>query len=92
MSGFFDAIMSLQTPFNMVVLIVLIGTVGGVISASVKEVRKYLCHREETQLKREMLDRGMKAMEIEQVLCASPTETKKPPRAMHTSPDAAYKG
>jgi hypothetical protein len=91
MSGFFDAIMSMQSPFNMVVLIVLIGTVGGVIGTFTKEVRKYLCHREDLQLKREMLDRGMKAMEIEQVMHAKPADAKKPPRTA-AAPGAAYKG
>ena len=70
MSGFFRSITGIPTPFNMIVLIVLICTVAGVITSIVKEVRKFLCHREESKLKREMLESGMSAQEIVQVIQA----------------------
>jgi hypothetical protein len=54
----------------MVVLIVLIGSVAGVVATIVKEVRTYLCHRNEIELKREMVDRGMESEEIERVMSA----------------------
>jgi hypothetical protein len=46
-------------------------SVAGVIMAIAVEARKYFCHRSEIELKREMLDRGMEAQEIEQVLRAT---------------------
>ena len=64
-------IVSIPAPFNMVVLIVLIVVGGSVISEVAKQVRHYFCHRAETELKRDMLDRGMSAVEIEQVIAAS---------------------
>jgi hypothetical protein len=66
-----EAIVNIPTPFNMVVLIVLIASVAGVITAIAQETRKFFCHREEMELKREMLDRGMDGGEIEQVLKAT---------------------
>ena len=76
MSSFFDSIVAIPAPFNMVVLIVLIGSVAGVIGTIAKEVRKYLCHRTEMELKREMLDRGMKSQEIERVMKAKMADAK----------------
>lgn len=70
MSTLLDAIMELPVPFNMVVLIVLIGCVAGVIGTIAKETRKYFCHQNELELKREMINRGMEPQEIDQVLRA----------------------
>lgn len=66
-----ESIVNMQEPFNMVVLIVLIVSMAGVMTAIATEIRKFFCHREEMELKREMLDRGMDAQEIEQVLQAT---------------------
>ncbi len=63
----------IPSPFNMVVLIVLIACVAGVITAVAKEVRKYLAYREEIELKREMIESGMGADEIERVLLTRST-------------------
>ncbi|TWU31567.1 hypothetical protein [Novipirellula artificiosorum] len=68
MSQVLESILSLQTPFNMVVMVVLIGCTAGVITGIAKEVRKYMCHREEVELKRDLLARGMSATEIDQVV------------------------
>ena len=78
MSSFFDSIAALPAPFNMVVYIVLIGSVAGVFAAIAKEVRKYLCHRSEMELKREMLDRGMESLEIERVMRAKTSDAECP--------------
>jgi hypothetical protein len=78
MSGFFESIAELPTPFNMVVFIVLIGLVAGVIGTIAKEVRKFLCHRDEMELKREMLDRGMESEEIDRVMQAKPAGKQEP--------------
>ena len=71
MSRFFDSIFEMPAPFNMVVIIVLIGAVAGTISTIAKETRKFFCHRNEIELKREMLERGMEGQEIEQVMRAT---------------------
>jgi len=70
MTRFMEFISSIPVPFNMIVLVVLITAVAGTITSIAKFVRQYHCHREEIELKREMLDRGMSAQEIEQVIRA----------------------
>ena len=80
MSRFFDAILELPLPFNMVVIIVLICTVAGVITAIAKETRTYFCHRNELELKRELLDRGLEPREIEEVMRGTTTDMDKSPQ------------
>jgi hypothetical protein len=76
MSRFFDSVFEMPVPFNMVVIIVLIGAFAGLVSTIAKETRKYFCHRNEIELKREMLERGMEPQEIEQIMRAtSPKST-----------------
>lgn len=70
MSAFFELIRSVPAPFNMVVLIVLFVTLGGIISSAFKEIRKYACHRQEMEFKRELLDRGLTIDEVEQLVRA----------------------
>jgi hypothetical protein len=70
MSEFLHSITSIQVPFNMIVLVVLIGSTATVIGTIAKQLRRYACHRQELELKREMLERGMSAGEIEQVIRA----------------------
>jgi cell division protein FtsL len=79
MSNLFDSILGMPVPFNMIVLIVLIASVAGVITSVAKEIRRYFCHREEMELKREMLDRGMEGHQIEQVMRATTADVGKPP-------------
>ena len=76
MSHLLDSIVALPTPFNMVVLIVLIGSVAGVIGTIAREVRKYFCHREEMEFKREMLDRGIDPQEIDRVMRAKTADVQ----------------
>ena len=71
MSQLFELIQGLHTPFNMVAIICLFFAVSSVIAALASQVRKYVCHRQEIEFKREMLDRGMSAEEIESVIRAS---------------------
>lgn len=68
MISLFESIAEMQEPFNMIVFVVLFGSAAGAIAAIAKEVRKYFCHQNEMELKREMLARGMKSPEIEHVL------------------------
>jgi hypothetical protein len=72
MSNILDSIMSMQAPFNMIVLIVLIGCTAGVIGSIAKQIRKIACHRQELEFKRELIDRGMSADEVERVVRAGP--------------------
>ena len=78
-SNFFESVFALPLPFNMVVLIVLIGSIAGVITTIAKEVRTFLCHRSELELRREMLERGVDAREIDRVMSAPLSQTTKPP-------------
>ena len=59
------SIVDIPPPFNKIVLIVLIVTAGSAFTAAVSHVRKYFSHRQEIEFKRELLDRGMSAEEIE---------------------------
>ena len=70
MFEFLHSITAIPAPFNMIVLIVLICSVAGVITGAAKQTRKYFCHREELELKREMFEGGMGADEIERVIRA----------------------
>lgn len=76
MSEFFQSVVSLPLPFNMVVLIVMFGCATAVISSIARETRKYYCHRNEMELKREMFDREMDAEEVEQVMRAKAPTAK----------------
>jgi hypothetical protein len=71
MGEFLESIITaIPPPFNMVVMIVLICTTAGVVTGIAKQVRKYACHREEIELKREMLESGIPVDEIERVIRA----------------------
>ena len=63
MSTFFNSVMSLPVPFNMVVLIVMIVVGASVISAVAKEIRRYFCHQSELEFKRELIDQGIGAFD-----------------------------
>ena len=63
-------IADIQAPFNMVVFIVMFGCLAGAVSSIAMETRKYFCHREDLELKRELVDRGLTSEEIELVMRA----------------------
>ncbi len=71
MQDFIQLIQSVPPPFNMVICIVLIICSSSVVASIFKQIRKYACHRQELEFKREMLDRGMPLEEVEQVVRAS---------------------
>jgi hypothetical protein len=64
----FNGILSLPTPFNMIVMVVLIGCVAGLIKGIATQIRKYGCHRQDIDFKRELVDRGLSAGEIERIV------------------------
>lgn len=70
MSSFVDLMQNVPPPFNMVVYIMLIICGSSVITSVFKQIRKYACHRQELEFKRELLDRGMTVDEVEQVVRA----------------------
>jgi hypothetical protein len=77
MSEFIKSIMSIGAPFNMVVLIVLIGSVCTLLGTVAAQLRIFASHRADVQLKRELVERGLSVDEIERVMKAkSPLETK----------------
>jgi hypothetical protein len=70
MSSALQSITNIPPPFNMIVLIVLIVMAASVVATVAKQCRKWACHRQEMEFKRELLDRGMSAEEIERVVRA----------------------
>jgi hypothetical protein len=74
MESFMQGVFQLQTPFNMVVIIVMISVGAGVITTLITQIRKYVGHRQELEFKREMLDRGLSVDEIEQIVRAKGRE------------------
>ena len=74
MSNIIQQIFHLPTPFNFVAVIVLISLVAGIITTVVVQIRKYACHRQEVELKRDLVERGLSAGEIEQIIRATTPE------------------
>lgn len=75
MTALFQSITNLQPPFNMIVLIVLIVSMLGVFKLIAIQARIYATHRDDVQLKRELVERGLSAEEIERIVLAkSPNE------------------
>jgi hypothetical protein len=68
MSDFFHSVVQMPAPFNMVVLIVLIVSAASVVKAVAKFGRQYACHRNEMEFKRDLVERGMTAAEVDQVV------------------------
>lgn len=65
-----QGVFRLQTPFNMVVILVMIFSAVSVLTTLITQLRKYACHRQELDFKQELLDRGLSADEIEQIIQA----------------------
>jgi hypothetical protein len=70
MREMFYSITNMQSPFNMIVLVVLFGSIATTIATIAKQLRRYASQRQELEFKRELLERGMSAAEIEQVIRA----------------------
>jgi hypothetical protein len=71
MHDLFQSLSNLPTPFNMVVLVVLISCAAGAITSIAKQVRRYGSHRQELDFKRELVERGLSADEIERIIAAT---------------------
>lgn len=70
MSDMLHSILNIQSPFNMIVLVVLIGSLAGVIGTIASQVRLYATHRTEINFKRDLVERGLSVDEIERVVAA----------------------
>jgi hypothetical protein len=70
MKEMFEAFNSLGSPWNMIVLVVLISGLGSVVKTIAKQVRGYASHRVDMNLKRELVERGLSADEIERIVAA----------------------
>jgi hypothetical protein len=66
----FKTILTIPPPFNMVVMVVLIVFTAGIITSLFKQIRKYACHRQDVELKRELVERGLSVDEIERIVAA----------------------
>jgi hypothetical protein len=55
---------------NWIVMIVMIFFTAWLLGTTVEEIRKYACHRKDVELKRDMVDRGLSADEIERIVAA----------------------
>jgi hypothetical protein len=71
MTDLIENINAIGSPFNMFVLVALIVSVATVISSIAKQIRKYGCHRQDIDLKRELVERGLSADEIERIIAAA---------------------
>jgi hypothetical protein len=76
MSDIFHSIVSMPSPFNMVVIVVMITCAAAVLKFIAMEARRYGCHRQDIDFKREMVDRGLSAEEIERILAAGSSGAK----------------
>jgi hypothetical protein len=73
-----DSIVSIQPPFNMIVLITLIAATVGAVAAAAQQIRHWACHRQELALKRELIEHGLSADEIVKVIEASGLDDSTP--------------
>ena len=70
MQDFFQSLLNNNSPFGMIVLVVLICSVFGVIGTIAKQIRIFATHRADVHLKRELVERGLSVEEIERVVAA----------------------
>lgn len=63
-------VLEVQEPFNMIIMVVFFGAAAGAVKAIATETRKYFTHRQDLEMKREMIDRGLSVEEIERVIRA----------------------
>jgi hypothetical protein len=61
-------ILAIPVPFNMIVLVCLFFAVTGLFTGIAKEIRKFGCHRQDIDFKRELVDRGLSVEEIERIV------------------------
>jgi hypothetical protein len=62
---------------NWIAVLILGSVLAGVITSIAKQIRKYGCFRQEVELKRELVERGLSVEEIERLVAAKSTVTSK---------------
>ena len=62
---------------NWVVAIVLICVTASAVTSIAKQIRKYACHRNEVEFKRDLVERGLSIDEIERIIVAKGSATSK---------------
>ena len=65
----------LPLPFNFVILIIVIVFGWLLLAGIIDQIGKYARNRQQIDLKRELLDRGLDADEIKTIMDAGPVET-----------------
>ena len=72
----FQSLINIPIPFNMIVLVVLFGSLASAIGAIAWQISTFACHRQELAFKRELVERGLSAEEIERIVQAhTPVKT-----------------
>jgi hypothetical protein len=74
----FKGIINIPVPFNVFILIAMFFAVAVLIGAITKETRKYFCHRQDIDFKRELVDRGLGGEEIERIVSARAAGSNEP--------------
>jgi hypothetical protein len=82
MQDLVHSLLNTNSPFGMIVLVVLIGSAFGLVGTIAAQIRKFATHRADVQLKRELVERGLSVEEIERVVAAkSPRERSREERS-----------
>jgi hypothetical protein len=76
-NNLFQGILNMDSPFNMIVMVVLITCTTGVITSLFKQIRKYGCYRRDVDLKRELVERGLSVDEVERIVAAKGNSASK---------------
>lgn len=71
-----DIINFLPLPFNFVIMIILIVFGWLLLAGIIEQIGKFARNRQQIDLKRELLDRGLDADEIKTIMDAGPVETE----------------
>ena len=61
-------IVNITPPFNMIVIVTVVGCSVAVVGIIATEIRKFACHRQTTELKRELVERGLSVDETAEVM------------------------
>ena len=68
MSEVLIKLLEIPAPFNMIIVAVAMGIMIPIVAIISAEARKFFAHRADLEVKRDMVERGMSAEEIERIL------------------------
>jgi hypothetical protein len=63
-----QSIAQMPIPFNMIVFVALFGSVVALVGTIAFQINAFACHCQDVAFKRELVDRGMSAEEIERIV------------------------